>query len=86
MVPKIEQPMQKLATTSTDPSIIEISKEFQNEIIQKDQQLQALREDINYLSKKMNEQERYLSKKLSDCLKFTLGYEHFLQCRRYNIP
>ena len=42
--------------------IVEISKEFQNVIIQKDQQIQSLREHINYLSKKTNEQERYSSK------------------------
>ena len=49
MVSKIEQLMQKLETTSTDPTISEILKEFQNEIIKKDQQIQALHEDINYL-------------------------------------
>ena len=62
MVSKIEQLMQKLETMSTDPTIIEVFKEFQNEIIQKDQQIQSLRENINYLSKKTNEQERYSSK------------------------
>ena len=61
MVSKIEQLMQKLETMSTDPTIIEVFKEFQNEIIQKDQQIQSLRENINYLSKKTNEQERYSS-------------------------
>ena len=54
--------MQKLETTSIDPTIIENLKEFQNEIIQKDQQVQSLREDIKYFSKKTNEQERYSSK------------------------
>ena len=54
--------MQKLKTTSTDPTNIENLKEFQNETIQKDQQIQSLREDIIYLSKKTNEQDRYSSK------------------------
>ena len=62
MVSKSEQLMQKLETTSTDPTVIEILKEFQNEIIQKDQQIQSLRDDINYLSEKTNEQERFSSK------------------------
>ena len=51
--------MQKLETAATDPTFFEILKEFQNENIEKDQQRQTLREDINYLSKKTNEQERY---------------------------